>query len=1051
MNKLFRNDLKGGRTGCLAKAALAVLVSAFAESSAAEQSGDFLYSVEDGGVTITGYTGPGGPLSIPEEIADHPVVAIGNAAFWNRGDLTGALVLPDSVAMIGASAFYECGSLDSLTLGSGVTEIGANAFAFCRNLSGSLVLPEGLSTINGYAFCQCNALSGELRIPDSVTSIGQSAFADCWNFTSLRLGSGIRVIGPSAFIGCAGLTGALVIPDNVKHIGNYAFCTCESLVSLNLGSGVTNIEYYAFGYCKNLSGTLIIPDAVESIGSAAFYKCPQLTAVTFGSGLRSLGEFAFADCGRLTGEVVLPIGVTAVERRTFYLCYELKGVKFGDDVTSIGEYAFFGCGEMEGAVVFPAGVTMIGDYAFDACPNIDGLYFKGDAPTVGVDVFDDGSSTVYYVDGRSGWGATLGDRPTEVWSCTVTFDAGVGSVTPGLEVYRVGLPYISLPTPVHAYNLFGGWWTEPNGGGTQATPYSAVPLLTAGYSLYALWLEQASDVTFDAQGGTAPYPAGKTVIAGEVYGALPRPARLGYAFGGWWTQEAGGGAQVASDTTVTETDDHTLYAAWTYDPAATQVAICGTALELPLPDTFATAARVTVKGLPTGLKYNAAAKTVSGVPTKAGQAHVTISAPGVETLSFTWTIEALPVWAQGLFSGYTLDGVASMSVSAQGKTTSGKLTYYGTSTTYTASSYLAGGNPATGFALSTVAKAGKLQLPLEILVTQAPAPAPESLGCAVAKMKGDGDLAFLWRSVWKEEPERLAPFIGYYTATLAGSPEFGSGYLTLTVDKAGNFKVGGKLADGTVFSQSGMLALTEEGAVAALIYSVPRTYQGGSLMGFVEFVKPLSGDAFLRGVESGRLSWSSKNPQATAVYGEGFVRWPYLAGGWYSKTNTLYAYYADYELWSDAASGAAAPEIAVGTNRYASIKWDPSAIKLTVVTNKQGVMTGLAAPKAGAPTDANGDHVWDYSAENTVGLKLGLTRATGLFKGTFKAWFDYPVNKHVSKTVSFEGTITPVREDPADGVAGRGFFLWPDKAVPPLPKKPYAFSWSYDWMILQAE
>jgi hypothetical protein len=61
------------------------------------------------------------------------------------------------------------------------------------------------------------------------------------------------------------------------------------------------------------------------------------------------------------------------------------------------------------------------------------------------------------------------------------------------------------------------------------------------------------------------------------------------------------------------------------------------------------------------------------------------------------------------------------------------------------------------------------------------------------------------------------------------------------------------------------------------------------------------------------------------------------------------------------------------------------------------------------------------------------------------------VKKHVSKSVSYEGVLTPEREDKADGVEGRGYFLWPDKAVPPLPAKPYGFNWSYDFRLLMSE
>jgi len=40
-----------------------------------------------------------------------------------------------------------------------------------------------------------------------------------------------------------------------------------------------------------------------------------------------------------------------------------------------------------------------------------------------------------------------------------------------------------------------------------------------------------------------------------------------------------------------------------------------------------------------------------------------------------------------------------------------------------------------------------------------------------------------------------------------------------------------------------------------------------------------------------------------------------------------------------------------------------------------------------------------------------------------------------------------VRVNTNDGIAGRGFFLWPDKAVPALPAQPYSFFWSYDFLL----
>ncbi len=69
-------------------------------------------------------------------------------------------------------------------------------------------------------------------------------------------------------------------------------------------------------------------------------------------------------------------------------------------------------------------------------------------------------------------------------------------------------------------------------------------------------------VTFEAQSGTAPSPAGKGVTVGAVYGTLATTMRDGYTFDGWWTGADGTGSKVTAETQVTVADNHTLYAKW---------------------------------------------------------------------------------------------------------------------------------------------------------------------------------------------------------------------------------------------------------------------------------------------------------------------------------------------------------------------------------------------------------------------------------------------------------------------------------------------------------
>ena len=47
-------------------------------SPAMAQSGGYTYTTNDGAITITGYTGPGGAVTIPDTIARLPVTRIGD-------------------------------------------------------------------------------------------------------------------------------------------------------------------------------------------------------------------------------------------------------------------------------------------------------------------------------------------------------------------------------------------------------------------------------------------------------------------------------------------------------------------------------------------------------------------------------------------------------------------------------------------------------------------------------------------------------------------------------------------------------------------------------------------------------------------------------------------------------------------------------------------------------------------------------------------------------------------------------------------------------------
>src|SRR5436190_11518352 len=70
----------------------------------------FTYTTNNGAITITGYTGPGGAVVIPATINNWPVTSIADYAFADKTALT-AVTIPATVASIGENAFLSCTNL----------------------------------------------------------------------------------------------------------------------------------------------------------------------------------------------------------------------------------------------------------------------------------------------------------------------------------------------------------------------------------------------------------------------------------------------------------------------------------------------------------------------------------------------------------------------------------------------------------------------------------------------------------------------------------------------------------------------------------------------------------------------------------------------------------------------------------------------------------------------------------------------------------------------------------------------------------------------------
>lgn len=101
------------------------------------------------------------------------LLGIGEYAYnFSQGD-TKRLIIPDSVIYVGKAAFFRMYKLKAAVIGSGLTAMPEEMFAWCYEMKG-LSLPDTIEVIGNLAFFGCSIKKGV--IPPRVNKIGTNPF-----------------------------------------------------------------------------------------------------------------------------------------------------------------------------------------------------------------------------------------------------------------------------------------------------------------------------------------------------------------------------------------------------------------------------------------------------------------------------------------------------------------------------------------------------------------------------------------------------------------------------------------------------------------------------------------------------------------------------------------------------------------------------------------------------------------------------------------------------------------------------------------------------------
>jgi len=193
-----------------------------------------LQELDNNELAITKYLGDAEYLIIPDNISGREIVEV--SGFHDKDNLKG-VVIPDTVRIIGNSAFISCSNLESVTLGNNVETIGESAFINCDSLT-NVNLPDSITYIGEMAF-DVSSIE-ELYIPIGLSEIKAGAFAN-GNFSTVTIPENIKIIGRQSF-GANDELKTVYIEDGVETIEDQAFSDCDNLEELHIPASVTNID-----------------------------------------------------------------------------------------------------------------------------------------------------------------------------------------------------------------------------------------------------------------------------------------------------------------------------------------------------------------------------------------------------------------------------------------------------------------------------------------------------------------------------------------------------------------------------------------------------------------------------------------------------------------------------------------------------------------------------------------------------------------------------------------------------------------------------------------
>lgn len=431
---------------------------------------------------------------------------IGNAAFYGSGleklNLPDGLqkieqwafcstklkeiIIPDSVQTVEYRAFIYCEGVENCVVGSGVKEIGQDAFYFWNNkyedqtgvMHAKTTEQAKLLRYSGYGheilingapytsyFGGQFAVDGISYMPTSDTTVRVTAISDDAKTETFSIPATVTNEGDGRTYAVTELADRLLfqnqsvltmldLPDTIEKTGDRTFDQMFNVRTFGkLPANLKSVGYQSFGYLGwerqlELNGqipdwqtdVLDIPGSIEFMDQCAFAGNRYKT-INVGEGITYLSYYALSGNKEAT-RINLPSTLTRLEESSVAFC-DNATVNLPENLEYIGKQAFNGTPVGE-TITLPDNVSFVGDQAFGAYVyNADytaqywvgptTIYLNGSLSNIGSNVFRPDAKVIAVLNSQRNMVAgytDLNELPTVIWDGKTDIGYNDGSCIP---------------------------------------------------------------------------------------------------------------------------------------------------------------------------------------------------------------------------------------------------------------------------------------------------------------------------------------------------------------------------------------------------------------------------------------------------------------------------------------------------------------------------------------------------------------------------------------------------------------------------------------------